>query len=350
MGYAAGPLRSPRNAVTTLVSLKTRAVGVFHKMDSHEQNDVRVNPQTAAADEFPISETHGIALWHGHRLILDSRGLGWRDIYTSLASERPWSHTLHAVPHYCLAYCAHRAAAVTRVVEGERIDRVDLRPRLFGVVPADRASGWNLRGTPGIQLIYLRRSMVDRLAGELLEADTSRLDLLPRMGFSDPMLEQLVLALLDAARSRETGSAALYADHLARMIAVHVLRRHSSFAGRSIPLVDRFAAPAARMAHVRDLIDASLDEDLSLERLATEAGISSHAFSAAFVRTFGATPHRYVVQRRIERAKELLAGTDLPIASIALQTGFSSQSHLATAFKAVVGVSPSQYRGAGGRR
>lgn len=319
-------------------------------MDAREQNDLRVMPQAPATGEFPLGETHGIALWHGHRLIIDSSGLGWRDTYTSLASERPWVHTLHAVPHYCLAYCAHRPAAVTREIDGERIDRVDLRPRLFGVVPADRPSSWNLRGTPDIQLVYLRRGMVDRLAEELLDADTSRLDLLPRMAFSDPMLEQLVLALLDAARSREVGSAGLYADHLARTIAVHVLRRHSSLSNRSAPTVDRFGAPAARMAHVRDLIESSLDEDLSLERLAAEAGISSHAFSAAFMRSFGATPHRYVMQRRIERAKDLLASSDTPIALIALQTGFSSQSHLATAFKAIVGVSPSAYRGAGGRR
>ena len=152
--------------------------------------------------EFPVDETHGIALWPKHRLLADSRGLGWHDAYTSLATEAPWRRTLRAVPHYCIAYCTNRAAAVTRVIDGEgRTDSVELRPRHFGVVPADRQSSWQLTGAPDIQLVYLRRSMVDRLAEDHFGLDSSQLDLIPRLGFSDGLLEQLALALLDTARN-----------------------------------------------------------------------------------------------------------------------------------------------------
>lgn len=92
------------------------------------------------------------------------------------------------------------------------------------------------------------------------------------------------------------------------------------------------------------MIESALEEDLSLERLAREANVSPHAFSAAFVRTVGMTPHRYVLSRRIERAKALLRDTDASIADVALRTGFASQSHLAAVFRRALAVTPREYR------
>jgi AraC family transcriptional regulator len=297
-------------------------------------------------DEFPVDQTHGIALWPKHRLLADSRGLGWHDAYTSLATEAPWRRTLQAVPHYCIAYCTNRTAAVTRVIDQDRrTDSVELRPRHFGVVPADRSSSWKLMGAPDIQLVYLRRSMVDRIAEEHFGFEPSRVELLPKLGFGDGLLEQLALALLDTARNEATSpSDGIYADHLVRMITMHLLRYHSSRTG-SLAANDAVAKTShARMNHVRDLIESSLGEELALARLAAEAGISTHAFSAAFNKAFDIPPYRYVVQRRIERAKSLLRHSDLPISRIAYETGFASQSHLATAFKRAVGQTPGIYR------
>jgi AraC family transcriptional regulator len=317
-------------------------------MDVIEQIQRTSSP---AYTEFPIGETHGIALWPKHRLLADSRGLGWHDAYTSLATEAPWRRTLKAVPHYCIAYCANRAALVTRVIdEDSRTDSVELRPRHFGVVPADRTSSWQLNGAPDIQLIYLRRNMVDRVAEEHFGFDSERVELLPKLGFSDGLLEQLALALLDSVRNDETSpSDGIYADHLVRMITLHLLRYHSTRATSAHADPSVFATAVttrsgARMNHVRDLIESALAEDLALERLAKEAGIAAHAFSAAFTKTVGMPPYRYVILRRIERAKKLLRHTDLPISRIAHETGFSSQSHLASTFKRTVGETPAVYR------
>jgi AraC family transcriptional regulator len=317
---------------------------VFQKMDVIEQ--IRPCPQAATYAEFPVGETHGIALWPKHRLLADSRGLGWHDAYTSLATEAPWRRTLRAVPHYCIAYCTNRAAAVTRVIdEDARTDSIELRPRHFGVVPADQSSSWQLTGAPDIQLIYLRRAMVDRVAEDHFGFDRTHVELLPKLGFNDGLLEQLSLALLDTARNNAVSpSDGIYADHLVRMIAIHLLRYHSTRSDRA-PGPDSFAdTTTARMSHVRDLIESALGEDLALERLAGEAGIAPHAFSAAFTKSVGMPPYRYVILRRIDRAKKLLRHTDLPISRIAYDTGFASQSHLASTFKRVVGETPGAYR------
>ncbi len=95
---------------------------------------------------------------------------------------------------------------------------------------------------------------------------------------------------------------------------------------------------------MRDLIESSLSEDLGLERLAAAAGIGAHRFSTAFTREFGISPHQYVIERRLTRARTLLRQVDKPIAAIAYETGFASQSHLTTAFKKAVGTTPGAYR------
>lgn len=240
---------------------------------------------------------------------------------------------------------------MTRVIDDDnRTDSVELRPRHFGVVPADRTSSWQLTGAPDIQLIYLRRNMVDRVAEDHFGFDSTRVELLPKLGFSDGLLEQLALALLDTARNDEISpSDGIYADHLVRMITLHLLRHHSTRTTTAHDAPSVAASPVtarsgARMNHVRDLIESALAEDLALERLANEAGIAAHAFSAAFTKSVGMPPYRYVIVRRIERAKKLLRHTDLPISRIAYETGFASQSHLATTFKRIVGETPGTYR------
>jgi len=316
---------------------------VFQKTDVVEQIRAMAGD---AITEFPLDQTHGIALWPKHRLIADSRGLGWHDAYTSLATEAPWNRTLQAVPHYCIAYCSNRSASIKRVIDADgRRDATELRPRNFGVVPADRSSSWQLTGAPDIQLVYLRRTMVDQIAGEHFGFDTKRVELVPKLGFSDGLLEQLVLALLATARNGATdASDGIYADHLVRMIAMHLLRHHCSSNGSNARVDTPGDTTDVRLNHVRDLIEFDLGHDLALQRLADEAGITAHSFAAAFTKAFGVPPHRYVTSRRIERAKTLLRQTDMPIAQIAVETGFANQSHLASTFRRNVGETPGAYR------
>lgn len=306
----------------------------------------KISFTTHAMAEFSRTETHGIAFWPRHRLIVDSQGLRWRDVYVSLACESSWERQLQSVPHLCIAYCMHRPATISRSLSGDRpLHNVTLRPRLLGVVPENRVSDWKLRGTPDILTIYLRRSMVDSVVSDWLGADASRIELIPRLAFADPMLEQLALQLLSAMRSDDALGEGIYADQIARMITLHLIRDHSTRPppkrGLSLPTP---TLSSARMQHVRDIIEAELDGDLGLARLAAEAGVGEHAFSVAFTKAFGDTPHRYVIGRRIERAKQLLRTSDLPVVEVAVQTGFSSQSHLATVFKRAVGVTPVGYR------
>lgn len=93
-----------------------------------------------------------------------------------------------------------------------------------------------------------------------------------------------------------------------------------------------------------DYIHTYLDRDLSLVEVAGTINISPTYFASLFKRAMGISPHQYVIQQRVERAKLMLSKTDIAIADIALQVGFSSQSHLTRHFKRLVGVTPKQVR------
>jgi AraC-like DNA-binding protein len=99
-----------------------------------------------------------------------------------------------------------------------------------------------------------------------------------------------------------------------------------------------------QLQQVLNYIHTHLDRDLSLTELAEVINISPTYFASLFKQAIEISPHQYVIQQRVEQAKLMLSKTDLEIADIALQVGFSSQSHLTQQFKRMTGMTPKQVR------
>jgi AraC-like DNA-binding protein len=97
------------------------------------------------------------------------------------------------------------------------------------------------------------------------------------------------------------------------------------------------------LLRAKDLIDRDYAQQLDVPALARAAHASSAHFSRSFKRAFGETPHRYLLRRRIERAKELLRGTALSVSEVSLAVGFRSLGSFSTAFRDLVGEPPSDY-------
>jgi AraC-like DNA-binding protein len=106
----------------------------------------------------------------------------------------------------------------------------------------------------------------------------------------------------------------------------------------------RGGLPPRALRRVRQFIETHLEENISIQTLATLAGLSKYHFARAFKQSEAMTPHGYLVQCRVRRAQDLLAATDLPLSEIALASGFADQSHCARRFREHVGVTPSSYR------
>jgi len=99
-----------------------------------------------------------------------------------------------------------------------------------------------------------------------------------------------------------------------------------------------------RLLRAKDGMDAAPEEDWPVERLANVSGVSGAHFARSFKEAFGIPPHRYLLTRRIERAKALLRDSDAPIIEIAFQTGWNSLGTFGRVFRDVTGESPSELR------
>jgi AraC family transcriptional regulator len=99
-----------------------------------------------------------------------------------------------------------------------------------------------------------------------------------------------------------------------------------------------------RLRLVDELIDAGMSHDLLVDDIAGHLGLSSGFFNRAFKAAVGKTPHDYVLDRRISRARSLITHTEMPLASIAVACGFASQAHMTTQFRRRIGMTPGAMR------
>jgi len=172
--------------------------------------------------------------------------------------------------------------------------------------------------------------------------DRNKLIVADRFLFRDREMEAICHRLYQAV---SLGGMAdrLYVESLVAQLAVLMGRRHSSAsAATSIPPSSGLTRHQARL--VLDYIECHLSREVTLGELARIAGLSLHHFARMFKRTVGAAPHRYVLERRMERAKGMLRNARVSLVEISLSTGFSSQSHFTSTFRRLVGATPTEFQ------
>jgi AraC family transcriptional regulator len=175
-------------------------------------------------------------------------------------------------------------------------------------------------------------------------------DILPELGAAasrfeflyalhDPLLSQIVTSL---AEEIDGGFAdRILIESLGNALCIRIAQR---FVGHlPLPTSNRGLSPE-RLRRVRDYVEAHLDKHLSLTVLADIACLSPYHFSRSFKESVGVGPQRYVIRRRLERAKTLLRRTHQPLALIAQEAGFADQSHLNSIFRREMGVTPGRFR------
>jgi AraC family transcriptional regulator len=228
--------------------------------------------------------------------------------------------------------------AVEAACPGEALEQHTVAPGSMNLMPA------------GVPHRVRYRSPSEKLCVQILphwfesvraEAGMAPVSLRPRWGADEPLVAQLALALAEEVR---TGYPAgpLYGEALAMSLVARIARAHAEPPARARR--PRGGLLPHKLRLVVEYIDSRLEENMALQALAEVAQLNVFHFIRAFKQSTGASPHQFVLSKRIARARSLLDTTELPVAQVALECGFSNQSHFTAAFHRATGVTPALFR------
>jgi AraC family transcriptional regulator len=270
------------------------------------------------------------------RKVADWRGL--RAVTIKLTSRQPFEFHRIEQCHLLVALeQAQRYDGETTVEGLPKSTRRDLTHKLTFIPSGCAFSGW-MKPLVSLQatLFYFdpRMLMVDA------EHDAAAAGIRPRLFFDDDSIWQTVLKLKAQIGSADP-SDRLYAEALGAVLAHEIIRLED---GDPVLLPVRGGLAAWQQRRVVEFIEEHLADDFPLATLANLAQLSTYHFARAFKRSFGIPPHRYHTNRRIERARALLADPRMPVADVALEVGFSGASAFAAMFHRATGQTPTDYR------
>jgi len=256
------------------------------------------------------------------------------DIVSRAAGEMVWRSDRHRI-----VYALSDIFGTMRSGGGPAQNKPLHRDK-FSLIP----SGVTIRAdTPApIRFIQILQSpgTYDDIISDMVHGGTVNLE--PRTALQDPLVSQIASTIVDEIDHGFLDH--ILADSLNTVLAVQIVRHYVD--PSAITVARPNGLSRERLQRVRDYIEAHLDNRLTLTDLAAVACLSPYHFSRSFKQAVGAGPRRYVVQRRLERAKTLMRSTNRSLALIAQEAGFADQSHLTSIFRRETGVTPGQYRAA----
>ncbi|MBB3424524.1 AraC family transcriptional regulator [Rhizobium sp. BK312] len=190
--------------------------------------------------------------------------------------------------------------------------------------------------------VSIEANLLGEVAGELFDCSAD-IEIIPQFGAICPSLASLMYAVKWTLREPVYHSI-LKIEYLTRALAADVLAKHA--VERKRPFVADCGSKLScrQLQRVLEYIEQNLSRDLSLNELATIAGVSKTIFVYRFKNSMKETPHRYLIRARVRRGQELLVRSKMPIADIAVICGFADHAHFTSVFKRIMGNTPSAYR------
>jgi AraC-like DNA-binding protein len=216
-----------------------------------------------------------------------------------------------------------------------------------GSYPIGGVSAIDLQDEPAVLLpnpfdalvLYVTQAALDEIA---YAHQASRVEhLVWPQGAFDPVVHHLGQTLLSSLE-RPHHAPKIFLDHVLQALNWHFV---CSYGGVTTPALNfRGGLSPWQMRRATELLEAHLDGNIALQQVAEACELSGSHFARAFKTTFRRPPHRWLIERRVDRARDLMRNSRLPLADIAIQCGFADQSALNRSFKRVHGVTPGIWR------
>lgn len=197
----------------------------------------------------------------------------------------------------------------------------------------------DLSGSFNFMLLEINHNALERIADAADLRSVS--ELRPVAAHPDPVLGGMLGALFATVDGRADRSA-LFVDQLSVAIGLHIVQRYGNGRGGTAASGRRLSSHC--QTKIKDLVQGRLNGDLSVEELASACNLSQATFLRAFRETMGKTPHRWLLQQRIEKAVDLLQFSQRSLSEIATICGFADQSHFTRAFVQSIGATPGAWR------
>ncbi|KAB8332169.1 helix-turn-helix domain-containing protein [Scytonema tolypothrichoides VB-61278] len=263
----------------------------------------------------------------------------WNDLIVEYARLETVGDFDFAMPKHAISVAFTPHERVAWSVDGEKPKTTAL-PAGSVFLYSSREFVWHRREKESEYVnLMLEPLLLNRLADE--SGLSTPVELQHRVIFPDPTIVH-VAQLLKSEVITGGLAGSLYVESLRNLLAVHLLRNYGGVKSDSTPEVG--VLDVLKLKQIKDFIEENLAEELAIANLAALVPMSQFHFARAFKMQVGEPPHRYILQRRIERAKVLLKVTRFSSAEIAYQVGFSNPSHFSAQFRKLLGVTPKQFR------
>jgi len=257
----------------------------------------------------------------------------------------PWCHgALHEYlpsmqEHVIIAFYGEPQELVWRLGGRQRLAGT-ARPGTITVIPKGHEGRWDIAGDISVSHVYLPHARLLDSADQLNARGP--VELLDRVAFEDPVAARVMELLGRDAAMAADPAARLFVEQATDLLVTQLIRGHSSFG--AIPEPTRAGLADWQVRKVTSYMREHLEEPIGLDVLSNLVGLSRFHFCTAFRKATGTTPHAWLVNLRMDRARQLLADQSLAITDIALAVGYETPSSFTAAFRKIVRFTPREFR------
>jgi AraC family transcriptional regulator len=280
-----------------------------------------------------------IPKWIPGEKTADSSHLGWRGVTLKGYRYEEQEANIPPMRDYMLVIY-QGGKSMMRRRSGGRWHSDVVECGVISLLTRAEQSVWHWNLPIDVKHIYLQHEAIASTAAEVFERELAKVEI-EDIVRSEDLVMPLYLQMLEKEVDGGGFGERLYVDAIRTQIVIHVLRHYANVSFRPL----ESGSLETHLRHrISEFVDENLSESLTLDELASLAGLSPYHFSRKFKSSFGMPPHAFVVARRVAKAKRLLCDKRLPLKVVAADCGFADQSHFNRIFRRYTGTTPSQFR------